>query len=933
MKTFFRNTFILLFALCFQVGKAQSGSIVLSTEKTLPAKNNELITLIISIENKSDLEGDFQLEASAGRYLSILKQSSSISLGAREKQFLSFKVYVTRDQPAGGSPIEFKLFDSEKRIVASSVTNLKIESKKGLRITTSTPQEVIYQVGDSLKVSAQVHNSGNQKENVKIVASFPSLSGTPLNIEKLVSVDPFTSKTVSISKIIDKDLLQQELFNVNISLLTPSNEFIGNTMVLVQNALGNRRYTDPNQQRMLSSYGIGNQVSWSIRNPFSKVDASQNLNLYAKGTAANLEAELSVNALYYHNQDLPTLFQNTYFGLEKRGIGGRIGNLYATDLDISLVGRGAEFFVKPVGGRKLGLRVGAIEKSYNLFDPLDFQNSARGYSTFISSNYKLNGYADVEADLVYDRDGFSDNVLASTAYDYHGLNSRYRISLGYGITQDLEDSSRKEGSYAVGLNFQTTWKDFTVSSDNYLSSAYYPGLRKGTTLFTQRITRSFGKITTWAGYSLSFYQPKNISPLFNYSTNTKRHRADLGAIMRLGKQWSLSLAPEYQSESSNLLIYGESAAKLLPVHFQLAHLNSTLNYTTPSNKHRFTLNYAQGLGRFVSYTPLQMVYRGQFTYNFSNLLFSASAQKGSFLLYEGARNGTVSNEVEKYTGLVSYNKTFFANKLTVNLSAVGSKDTFLGTNASISSNFEWSVGKSTKIFGYYTYTKYFSNQYSFANGYFQIGLTQNLPRLGDPAVDYKNGSIEVFAFHDLNNNQSYEEGIDELASGHKISINKTLFIADKDGEVRYRRLPYGSYEIKSLDPSWYYRDAIVEVNSKQTRLLMPLEKTGRIEGKLKYSDFNKNQYEISSSLAGITVRFTDDFGRTFTSYTDQGGRYIAFLPLGHYTVLVDSESLQQNVYVEGETIHAEAKLNETYKIPEITLKIRERKVEVMRFGE
>ncbi|MHA6697076.1 COG1470 family protein [Chryseobacterium sp. A321] len=903
----------------------------MTSDKNITVTNEELVTLILKIENKSDLEGDFQLETSGNQYLRILKNSSAISVGAKEKTFIPIKFLVTKSQPAGKAFISFKLRDQSKNILAESSTTLTIAPKRVLKISTNDPQEIIYQIGDSLRIHTQVHNGGNQSEQVKLVASFPSLSGSPISIEKNIKLEPFSNQNVTFSKIIDRDLLQQELFNVNVAMLNDQNEFIGNAIVLVQNALGNRRYVDPNQQRLLTNVGRGNQVSWSLRNPFNKLDAAQSLDLNTTVNSGDLQAEFNLNSTFYHNQSLPTLFQNTYLKLERQGLGLKVGNLSTTDLDVSLTGRGAEFYLIPKEDRKSTFKIGAVEKSYNLFDPLDLKNSPRGYTAFATSTTALTQNTRIENDFVFDQDPLSNNILFNTRYFYNTEKTQYGIVLGYGKSKSTDESNQQENSMAAGFNLRTQWKAYTLNSDNYFSTGYYPGIRKGSTTFNQRIGRRFKNTSVWAQYNFNRYEPKNINPLYHFSTTTTRHQAEIGTQFRLGSNVSMTIAPQFQSENAG--IYLADYLSSTPVEFQSALLNKTIGFQTNNNLHRFNISLVEGIARYKGYTETQFVIKTQFNYYFKNLLFNVSAQKGNFLLYEGTRNQQLTNDTEKYTALLSYRKDFFSKKLNLNFSGMANKDSFVGTSVSLSTNAEFKVGRSTSIFAYYGYTKFIESVYDFNNTYFQVGITQKIPTIGEPGVKYKNGTIAVFVYHDINNDGSFDPETDYPAVGKQVQINKTIFITGKDGKVKYRQVPYGDYTVKSLERDWYAEVIRTSLDSRSVELTIPLEKTGQIYGALQYTNYNKNQYEVSSNLSGIQVLFKNEHGKEFTFYTNENGEYRAYLPLGQYHMTVDAESLQENVFVDQNPIATSAKENEVTTLPTTILKVKERRVEIKRFGE
>jgi hypothetical protein len=85
-------------------------------------------------------------------------------------------------------------------------------------------------------------------------------------------------------------------------------------------------------------------------------------------------------------------------------------------------------------------------------------------------------------------------------------------------------------------------------------------------------------------------------------------------------------------------------------------------------------------------------------------------------------------------------------------------------------------------------------------------------------------------------------------------------------------------------------------------------------------------------MAGIPVIFKNAFGKNFTFYTNATGEYIAYLPLGTYTVSVETTVLQKNVYIDDNLQTASAVEGTTSTLENFLLKVKEKKVEVKKFG-
>lgn len=78
--------------------------------------------------------------------------------------------------------------------------------------------------------------------------------------------------------------------------------------------------------------------------------------------AGGIKGIVNVNGTYWSNNNTKPLFTNTWVRLEGKGVGVQLGNLNASDLEVNLVGRGAEVSVNPFKDKRSGIRVGAVEK-------------------------------------------------------------------------------------------------------------------------------------------------------------------------------------------------------------------------------------------------------------------------------------------------------------------------------------------------------------------------------------------------------------------------------------------------------------------------------------------------------------------------------------------------------------------------------------------
>src|SRR5690606_7761845 len=116
--------------------------------------------------------------------------------------------------------------------------------------------------------------------------------------------------------------------------------------------------------------------------------------------------------------------------------------------------------------------------------------------------------------MIYEVNPFqnSNSAIFGNSYTlskFKGL--RIVASLSAGHTQHRDSISLVKPSFASGLNISGTIKKIVINSSNYISSGYYPGMRRGAVSFNERITYMRERSNIWAGFDYNFYAPKTFS--------------------------------------------------------------------------------------------------------------------------------------------------------------------------------------------------------------------------------------------------------------------------------------------------------------------------------------------------------------------------------------------------------------------------------------
>lgn len=905
--------------------QAQENPVKLTVAESTNVRNNELLSLTVVVENNTENHREFTLLISAEPGFRIVNDTRKVVLEPGTKAFLPISIYVGKGQPSGESLILYSLTEGTKEVTRSQ-TKVVLGIQRELRMAPVKPQVMIYREGDSLNVSAQIMNNGNTSEDTEIVAHFPAIYGNTVTLKQKVTLKPFSREIITFSRVVDRELLDTEVFTVNIAGLDRNQAFFGNTMITVQNAASNRRYVDPALVSTLLNRTFKNRIRLSARNSVEGQDASYLADGYTEFYLPGLEGSLNFNGIYRADQYDPLYLSNTFLDLKKGNAALRLGNLNTSGLERNLYGRGASFTLNN-DKNEPRFTAGALDKSYNLIEP--FSPNQRGYSAYGTTNFRLNEKSETGQLLVFDREHDQQHFILMNSYRYRNLQkTALELKVGYGHSAAIQGDVQKS-SLASGIDFQTTVGNYHLNTNAFYSSGYYPGLRRGNTYIDQRITRYFDKQSLWIGFHYNRYQPKYVISFPFTSQEAVQMGAEAGTQMQLGRAFSLNLNPKWRKEKADLFF---GLTTLHPVTFNMILLNSTLTYT-PGRKHYILLSLQQGVSEFENMTPQSFIHRTQLNWNFGNFSVNGSYQKGNFMLYEGHFAGDFSRQSEKLSAHASYTNNFFDQKLMLQLNASYSYDLYSGTNISGMVTAEYRIGQRTLLQASFNHLRYTGQFYQGHYSHYQFGVQQTLPDFGEKESTSKSGTLQVFLYRDLNNNRQYDPMTDEPAAGARITINNAQFITDEQGYIQYKKVPYGNYRIRPDDSQWFAAQTVVEINQKTQLLNIPLEKAGLVRGKFQYESTGIHQFEVFAYYSGIPLIFQDAFGTRYTFYANEKGEFHGYLPVGRYDVETNAAALQKNVYSVPHRLTIDVKADETNLLETIMLKVREKKVEIRKFGE
>jgi len=904
----------------------------IETDKEIVAKNDDLVPLTIQLQNNSSTAFSGKLVLKTVDGIRMIGQSAdAIAMEANSKRFVPVRIAISRSAPSGNSDLVFALVDDRGTTKAQFTTQLIIESIRKVQLSAYEPNQLMQNVGDSLKVSAQLSNRGNSKETIMVTASFPDLRGGNKIEKKQITLDAYQDTIITFSKIITKDLLRVERYTVNMAALYSNGELINNVRIGVQNVSGRRTFTDPSMGDPFSSYS-SNSIELSGRNLFSQNEAMQ---LNAKGEYELLDGMLdfNLNAYYYTQGSTRPQVTNTYIDYRRNNKGIRLGNI-SESLEKYVNGRGVKTYF---GNEKTGkyFEVGWADKSYNLLGDQYRSESGTGYTAYAKTVLSTSKEGEYMGSVLYDQTPYenSENIVVMNEYNFELMKDvRVGFELGAGLTRLLKaDESPIEPSVALGYKLSGKFGKYNINSSNFLSTGYYPGVRRGVVQLNERIGRQLGKVGVWAGYSLYKYNPQQLEERNSYySYGRGNSRLEAGTNFSLSRNTRMSITAKQQTDEG-VIGYSNRQEEQQTSRMHSFLFTESINWRSRNSEHSVGLSSENGITKIPFMSGQQFQLRINANWNYRIFSLNSYYQKGDFTIYEAYRNAIENKGSYRFNVSGSVRKEFFSKRIKTDLNVNYNRDSYSGSNWTYSGRVDYAITPQFSSFvNAYAYS-YSSSNYSSFNTNVQAGVRYNLPTTKQAAVG-KKGDLKLLLFYDNNVNGIYDAG-DTPAEDRIVTIGGVSFISNTKGEVEYRKLPYDNYSLKISSQDWYaVAPASVVIADKRTTLNVPLQRTGKVTGKLYYKYDARLSEEFAEKYGGLRMWATATDGRKIEALTNANGEFTLFLPVGEYEISVDANSLTKNVYTDFEPQTVQVVADGTTVIPAIELKIKQRKIEVKRFG-
>lgn len=907
---------------------AAAVSIHVEDELQQSAKSN-MMSSVLKIKNigSNKFEGRLKIDLPDGLRTISGVTSLILSVKSNDSIFIPVRYLVQKGISSGNHVISYTLTDSDNNLMDRSQSVFVVEERIDLSLFVENRNMMVTNPEDSIRVSASVTNNGNKGQEVIVVFSIPTMKRGVNFVERKYFLQPQEQHRFEMSFMAQREMIAQNQFSVKVAAMYGAEKNIfGNSTIHIQNVSNHRTFEDPTGYHGLSEYYSRNEISLSHRSTnhgsgITQLNGSADIdlpagfvnlkgNIYKYGT--NRQATATNTSLSY------LLGDNEYL----------IGNVYES-LETSLSGRGAK--IRLGSTQRDHVVMGFIDQNYNLFSTDPFFNDT--YSFFVKGEKVLHGkpLQKILGTAVYQRDGreLSHDVISGGELLWRWQN-RWSASLRLhgAVSQLMTDGSRKpSGSAEVRYNGETD--GFNLSGNYYISSSHFPGNRKGVLSLQQSVSKRINDFSLNSNAYYSRFSPRSYVIPINTHTGNFMGNADIYFPRLMHVTFGLGYQHQYEHSNS----YQQYQTEQSDLEMRANRLRGSMTWS--SRKLGQSASLSGEIGRSNNHISDHGAeqYRINLSYSIKWFNLMTQYQHGSYYLSEQVSSGRGSRPYERFISSISVNQQFFDHKLSVMANAGLNKDYYSDFSPSGYVHAKYHLTKSFSVFvnsNWYSYKfRDMPSVNTFSN---EFGLTVHLH--GSRANANKKSKVKAFVYHDRNSNGIYDAG-DEPAKGYPVSINKRPFITNDKGEVTYRKVPFGRYEVGQISEKGWFGDAdTLKVNSFKTTLQIPLQQAGVVTGRIRYNFDSKTSMEIEPKVEGIVFQIisTDGVLKHRVSTNDDAA-FTAFLPTGEYRIELIKTSLPANTTCEDAAQTVKVEPGKIIRLKPFVINVQQKKVNIKRFGE
>jgi hypothetical protein len=921
------------------------------SQDTLPASNGNIASLTLKIQNYSvSLQNAF-VKISADTILELFSKNRISSLPAAGKSiFVPVNIRVPEKTASGHIyPVTATLLAENGDTLEQAVCTLQVMPTRKVALSIPVPSVMLGEEDREITIPVQLTNRGNTSQTISVIMQASLVQNNePWNVIRKILLPPFADTIVHLSKKISRSFYTKNLQQIHVTGIYSNGDPLGRVAVNVLALTSSRNYQKLFKNENEQANGQITLTGQYLFSPYETRHLTAKGNVLFRKDGMNYHVDMTH---WQNNKTNPLLIRNTWLSFEHlpaRQTAKRwsvtIGNL-SRNYEQNISGRGISVFIADSTGTNR-VEAGVAQGNYNLFSSFDHEGSWQPATTLWFSFQHAKKSICWNSTLLHIKTPYEARVsqVWSNEFSYQ-INKADKLTLtanmGNSKATSCADSNR--AGMAGGLAYSGKLGSFLLNSANFISTAYYPGLRQGAFNTQQRLSRRFGKSGSfWTILNAYHYAPKQLPG--RETAYTRRYGSTRAAagISFQKKSLSLSIQPEWSREKRNsFTLY----AMDMPSVLQSWDFNTTVSCSGFPSRQQFSVSSSIGILEHPSGTGVAPFhFRTRLSWRLQPFSVMATWQSGYFYLGEMTA-GTSGMPGKAYHHLFvapQWTSRFWHNRGTINMGLSWTKGSTVGSNLMFNLGIRLHLNSRTEVFSDFTRYEYHAGDQVVND--LQTGVSSVLPPV---KLFGRNYTLEVFLYKDLNRNGRYDpddpvarqqsltiedvrfqqpfstigkartsssstvvshaqQNTDKLvfALGQSKrsalhSLNQNVpFVTDARGLICYRELPAGNYRITVVpDNGWYAEKREVTLD-RSMRVKIPLQQAGVLKGGITLTDNGTNGLiREQMNQCGLQVTAVSADGKAYTILTDEKGNFIFYLPAGSYTVsllLASSEYLCLN---------------------------------------
>lgn len=898
---------------------------------TVIVTGGQTFTNKLIVENLSGEAVQISAHADDTKTLSgIISLPQIIKLAAGEKHSYPLKFIADRNTIIQG----FQTFSVQLRAdnaainvqrEASFFTNL--EDSGGLQIFTEQDEYFLDQSTNRSEINVRLINTG-----LVPISFHLKLTGSPAGLEftgeKLLITIPPGAQVLSPFTARNLIGIDRADFNVSISAVHESGTELSAKRIRVMSLTSERRFG-------MGSVSLNQTENNAVAMRY--LSMSQNASIYQLQGSGNLQLgkdqtlDYRLNLDHYSQLGVLNLY-DTYLDFKQRSWGIKLGNIYE-NLDYVLAGRGikASYMIS----EKKSINVFALQNNYLL---LSGYNDQVAGANIIGANYDFKTSGEKSGHLsVLHADNRATGIMSGqlNGKSAFSLRDKQGLELEGGLSRESTVTGGKN-AVAGGLIYSLSSDHYQFNSNNYYSTPYYTGIRRG--LFQSdshliRSFKSFGNLSARVSLLHSSPEYQQGEGYFRLRNKNSIHIYELGYGKAMGKI-NFQLSPYLMFQQ----LQGEGLTVPINQSYKWwsRSIRTVANLNFYNTIHSFSVNTDYGytyLNRAASTSRPFHSLRLNASYNLAFAGLTAFLQFNPYYLSDNF-NALTTARYRQYSFGPNMRFNAFKDKLNVQATATynyyGSSESY-----AVSSNIRWALGGkwvfTADVQWSFLQSKSLLNidsrqplsQNSFNNRQVRLGIEKQF----NAFQSSPGRKLELSYYGDQNNNGVRDIG-ERYVDGLIVKINGETAITDKKGRVTFKNVQPGEYGVQVMNSKgWAARDAMNILVSTNKDMEVPLVKTAVLRGKI---EVQQNRYQNGGAeLSGIAVLASDQMGNTFKTLTNEEGSYNFYLRPGLYRIFIETLGMSFSIANPSRELN----LTEGKAVNDLNFQYvdEQRKVEVTRF--